>query len=253
MNNVLYSFLVSGIAGLSTMIGTIFLFFNYRKINKVICSFLAVAAGAMIMVSIYDLIPSAFKYLSESYFVILTILFILIFVVVGVVGSIIVDKIIPSGNGHSDNSLLFRTGIFSMIILMLHNIPEGIATFVTSLSNFSFGISLAIAISMHNIPEGICIAIPIYYATGSKIKAISYTFIAGISELIGAFIAYKFFADYMTSFLFSMLFSIIAGMMLYIVFKEIIPTSLKYGSKVRVVVFGFITIIIMLLSHVFLH
>ena len=29
---------------------------------------------------------------------------------------------------------------------------------------------LAVAIAMHNIPEGICVAMPIYYATGSKWK-----------------------------------------------------------------------------------
>ncbi len=28
----------------------------------------------------------------------------------------------------------------------------------------------AVAIAMHNIPEGICVAMPIYYATGSRWK-----------------------------------------------------------------------------------
>lgn len=57
-----------------------------------------------------------------------------------------------------------------MIAIILHNIPEGIATFVATNSDITLGISLAIAIAMHNIPEGISISVPIYYSTNNKRK-----------------------------------------------------------------------------------
>jgi zinc transporter ZupT len=30
------------------------------------------------------------------------------------------------------------------------------------------GLAVTLAIAIHNIPEGICVAMPLYYATGSK-------------------------------------------------------------------------------------
>lgn len=69
-----------------------------------------------------------------------------------------------------------------MIAIILHNIPEGIATFLTTSENVELGISLAIAIALHNIPEGISISVPIYFSTNNMKKAIWYTFISGMSE-----------------------------------------------------------------------
>ena len=54
----------------------------------------------------------------------------------------------------------------------------------------SLGIQVTVAIAMHNIPEGISVAMPIYFATGSKRKAAKYTFLSGMAEPLGAFIAF---------------------------------------------------------------
>ena len=77
-----------------------------------------------------------------------------------------------------------------MIAIILHNIPEGIATFMTTTNDLRLGVSLCIAITCHNIPEGISIFTPIYYATNKKRKALLYTFISGISEPLGALFAF---------------------------------------------------------------
>ena len=87
---------------------------------------------------------------------------------------------------------LYRVGIISMLAIILHNIPEGIATFISTTKDTSLGISLATSIAFHNIPEGISISIPIYYSTKSKTKAILYTFISALSEQIGAILTYLF-------------------------------------------------------------
>ncbi len=58
-----------------------------------------------------------------------------------------------------------------MLAIVLHNIPEGIVTFLSASTNQKLGLSLALAISFHNIPEGISIAIPIYFSTKNKKKA----------------------------------------------------------------------------------
>ena len=84
-----------------------------------------------------------------------------------------------------DKKHLTRMGVLTGLAIAIHNFPEGVATFVGSLSSLSLGGVLAFAIAIHNIPEGICVAMPIYYATGSKWKGIFWATLSGISEPVG--------------------------------------------------------------------
>lgn len=115
-----------------------------------------------------------------------------------------------------------------MVAIILHNIPEGIATFMASSKNITLGLSLSIAIFLHNIPEGISIAIPIYYSTNSKFKACLFTFISALAEPLGALVSYLFLASFINNFIMGLILSLVAGIMLHISFYELIPTALTY-------------------------
>jgi hypothetical protein len=41
------------------------------------------------------------------------------------------------------------------------------------------GLSLAIAIALHNVPEGVGVALPIYFATGSRLKGLQAAALSG--------------------------------------------------------------------------
>ena len=45
------------------------------------------------------------------------------------------------------------SGLMTIIAISLHNIPEGIAVYLTCLKGVESGLPLAIAMSLHNIPE----------------------------------------------------------------------------------------------------
>ena len=135
---------------------------------------------------------------------------------------------------------------------MLHNIPEGITTFISSHHDLSLGITLSIGIALHNIPEGISIAIPIYYATKNKKKAIFLTFISGFSELLGAILAYLFLAPYITSFSLGIILSVTAGIMIHISCFELLPTAWKYASPIRIIIAFLFGFYVMILCHDFL-
>ena len=143
---------------------------------------------------------------------------------------------------------LFKVGLISMIAIVLHNVPEGIATFITSNNNTTLGISLAIAIAMHNIPEGISISLPIYYATGSWKKAILYTLISALSEPFGALIAFIFLKDIMNDLILGILFAAIAGIMLQISFCELLPTAKRYNDKKNLWIFFLLGVLFMLVK-----
>jgi zinc transporter ZupT len=41
------------------------------------------------------------------------------------------------------------------------------------------GLSLAMAIALHNIPEGVAVALPIFFATGSRWEGFKYALLSG--------------------------------------------------------------------------
>lgn len=115
------AFLLTTMAGFSTMIGTIPIFVRLKNEDKVISASLAFASGIMICVSITDLIPEALNMLSiYSNFIMLLLVMVSIFL--GIIISTVIDKALPS---KVDNNSLYKVGIISMIAIIIHNLPEG--------------------------------------------------------------------------------------------------------------------------------
>jgi len=225
MNSIYIAFLITTMAGLSTLLGTILIFVKFKNEEKIIAGSLAFAAGVMICVSITDLVPESIIMLENNYNGIITILLTFLFIMIGMVLSSILDNNLTI---NKEGKHLYKVGIISMVAIILHNIPEGIVTFISTTKDTSLGISLAIAIAMHNIPEGISISVPIYYATKSKSRACTYTFISGLSELMGAILTYLFLLPFINDIILGLLFALIAGIMLHISFTQMLPTSINY-------------------------
>lgn len=95
--------------------------------------------------------------------------------------------------------------------------------------NATLGISIAVAIAFHNIPEGIAVAMPIYFGSGSRKKAFGYTFLSGIAEPVGALLAFLILRPFMNDAVLGAVFSLVAGIMMYIAVEELIPSSRQYG------------------------
>lgn len=243
-------YLITFLAGCSTLIGFLFVYFRNDS-NKVLVSSLAFASGVMFLISITDLIPSSFSSISEVYYVIPAFLICSIFVLVGLILSMMIDKYLPD-NSYYDG-YLYRVGMISMIAIIFHNVPEGIATFLTSNHDLRLGITLAIALALHNIPEGISVAVPIYYSTGSRVKAFLYTLVSGMSEFFGAIFASVFLVGFSNDFFMGCLYAVIAGIMVHIAVFELLPSSFKYNKPLRTILFFIIGMLFMYISGILLH
>ena len=242
----IYAFILTTIAGLSTLLGVLPIFIN--KTNKIIISALSFAAGVMITVSIIDLIPEGINYLNETFKIIPAILILAIFITLGIILSMTIDKYINKGREG-----LYKIGIISMIAIILHNIPEGIATYLSTENNLKLGLKLTLAIALHNIPEGISIAIPIYYSKKSRVKAFIYTLTSALSEPLGALLAYLFLSNVMNNIIMGIFLSLISGIMIQISLYELIPTSLKYKNKKITIIFFIIGTLFMMINHLILN
>lgn len=230
--------ILSLIAGMSTIIGYFSIYIKGDK-NKIISKSLSFAGGVMIMISIIDLIPSSISYLNNENSMLMSVIYSFIFFLIGFILSDFIEKSITKEEG------LYKTGVISMIGIILHNIPEGIATYLVSSVDLKLGILLTIAIIMHNIPEGIGIAIPIYYGTNNKIKAFIYTLISGFSETLGALLSFIFLYKFISLNMIGLIYAIIAGLMIYIGYFEMINTSKKYKINVKnFTLLGFLVVLI---------
>ena len=238
------AFILTTLAGLSTLLGTIPIFIK-TKTNKIIISALSFAAGVMITVSIIDLIPEGINYLHKTFKILPTILIASIFIITGIILSMTIDKYINKNR----EGELYKIGLISMIAIILHNIPEGIATYLSTENNYKLGLSLTIAIALHNIPEGISIALPIYYGTKSRGKALMYTLTSALSEPLGALFAYLFLSKIINDNIMGILMSLVAGIMIQISFYELLPASLKYKNKKQTILFLIIGILFMTINH----
>ncbi len=134
-----------------------------------------------------------------------------------------------------ENKKLVRMGVQTAVAIALHNFPEGLATYVAVLDDPSIGAVLAIAIGIHNIPEGFCVALPIYYATGNRKKAFMWGALSGMSEPIGALLGYLVLANSFSDASYAVMFGLVAGMMVMISLKELLPTAYRYDPSDTVV------------------
>ena len=230
-----YPIIITTLSGLSTLLGYFFIYIKKDK-NKIIKYSLALSAGVMLSVSIIELIPEGIKLTNKSNIVGI------ISIITGITLPVITNKIVKEEG-------LYKLGIQSSIAIIMHNIPEGIITYITSVKNIKLGINIALAIAMHNIPEGITIAVPIYFGTKNKAKTLKIILISALSEPVGAILAHILIKIIITDKVIGIMLLITAGIMTNISIIELLPKSLKYKEKKKTIAFFIIGIIIMYLSN----
>ena len=240
--NVWIAFGLTLLAGLSTGIGSIIAFLT-KKNTWFLSVSLGFSAGVMIYVSMIEIFYKAKETLvnelgSREGYIATVAAFFSGMIIIGLIDKLIPQKSNPHEVQKSDDIPLFppdkekllRTGIFTAAAIAIHNFPEGLATFVSALQEPSLAIPIVIAIALHNIPEGIATSVPIYYATGSKKKAFLYSFASGLSEPIGAIVGYIVLIPFMSNTVYGILFSAVAGIMVFISLDELLPAAREYGK-----------------------
>ena len=248
---------IAGIAG--TGIGGILGALLQKDSNRTASLLLSFAAGIMLGVVCFDLIPEAVETDAGVMMVIAA-------VAIGVAVIYLLNYLIDRNTNpevahidanhpktaddldeliHSDhfgvhraqkeNRLaLFVAGIVMASAIALHNVPEGMTIGASYASNGgamgSAAIVLAILIGLHNIPEGMAVSVPLISGGMNKFKAILLTAATGIPTVLGALLGFWLGEIGPMGLAFSLGFA--SGAMLYVVFGEILPQSiLMYHSK----------------------
>ena len=276
MNDVMFAFALTIIAGLATGIGGIIVLFSKADNKKFLSICLSFSAGVMLYIAFAEIFLEALEMLEyefggENGLLIATVAFF-----AGIVVMAVIDKFIPHDD-HDEKALgliepasnrnkqfemrnkedkeLKQTGVMATVAIAIHNFPEGIITFIAALYDPALGVAIAIAIIIHNIPEGIAMAAPIYHATGSKKKAFLVSLGAGLTEPIGALIAWLFISNIFDDIegLFGIPFAVVGGIMVYVAIHTLLPAAQKYGKHHVVMKWLFLGMAVMALSLVIIE
>lgn len=255
MTGIISALILTLIAGSATGIGGALVLFKKKLSSDFLAGSLGLSAGVMIFISLAELFPEAQSGIMSggAYPHGDTWVLIAFFIGMGIIT--LIDFLIPeyenphetpglsldpdtpaAGKTPKDGSqALKRLGIMSALAIAIHNFPEGIATFIGAMADKQMGAGITFAIAIHNIPEGIAVAIPIYYATKSKGKALLYSTLSGMSEVVGALLCLAVTSVFgieltASSPAFHLIMAAVAGIMIFISLDELLPTAEKYGK-----------------------
>ena len=120
------------------------------------------------------------------------------------------------------------------------------------MNGITSAVATAFAIIIHNIPEGMVVAMPLYYGTGSKWKALGVVSLMACSVPLGSLIGLSVLCSgKLNNLAYGILFALTAGILVYVVIKEVFPKAVKWDPTDKVVTLFFSTgMIVMCLSLV---
>ncbi|MFX1567887.1 MAG: zinc transporter ZupT [Promethearchaeota archaeon] len=256
MQNVILALFLTFLAGLSTSIGSFIAIFMKKPNPKTLSFTMGFSAGVMIFISFVELLLDSIN--------VLGFLMAIFMFFIGMIIMFIIDVLVSHeyefedsieflinntgeckphlhhghrhrhGYYHDDqkrNDNLVKTSIFIFFGVFIHNLPEGMATFIGTLTELQLGIALAIAIALHNVPEGIAVAVPIYVCTLNKKKAFKWSFISGMSEPLGALLTWLILFPFINDVVLNVMLGAVGGIMVYISLDELLPISRSLAKE----------------------
>lgn len=242
-----YPIIISTFAGLSTAVGALIVISGKNITTEKMAQAQGFAAGVMLTVSFFDLIPESYG----KYFVYMNAFYAFravasLFACGWVAGMAISSFAVPAMHCEDmSKASARRMALLTTLVMIIHNLPEGMLTVFSTTENISSGIRLALAVALHNLPEGMAIASPVLYVTASRKKAFMQAFMAGMAEPVGGILAYCVLHSIINIHFINGLMPVIAGIMCQTAICELIPDSVRL-SNIKHTLYGIITGIVVM-------
>ncbi|KAI0907982.1 Zinc/iron permease [Ustulina deusta] len=172
--------------------------------------------------------------------------------------SIYSDDVESQHHHHVAENAFMSIGLQTSVAIALHKFPEGFITYATNHANPALGFNVFIALFVHNISEGFALALPLYMALHSRMKAILWAFLlGGLSQPIGASIAFAWFKlanhTHLTpdAVAYGCLFAITSGIMVSVALQLFVESlSLNHNQNLSIL-FAFLGMTLLGLSNAF--
>jgi len=204
---------VSTVSLLGTLIGSSVGLLIRNPSKRLLGGLIGFAAGIMLAVVAFDLIPECIKRWNFSSTISTAF--------VGIAIIAFTDKLTAGKKFNSNKHL--QIAFLTALGLMLHNFPEGIIMGCGFIAGGSLGIKMCILIAIHDIPEGIAVAAPMVASKVDSLKIFMYTALTALPTAFGA--AMGIFIGGISQGVLGTSLGLASGIMLYVVCGKMIPES----------------------------
>ena len=257
MENILGLGVTLGL-GFFILFGSSLVFF-FKNSTKLIEFSIGLALGIMVLLLVFEIVPEAYEMLSALGNNGISVMILILGVCLGFMLLKILDAYIPdhAHHAHHDHrkkevrNNLFHIGLVSSVAVILHNIIEGMAVFGTVSASFSTGMLMCVGIGLHNIPLGMAITSTLYHTNKDKKKTMILVILMALSTFIGGLLMLIFKAELLNDLVLGILLSLTSGMLVYIVFIELLPHIIDAHEKKYAYIGTVLGIILILLGTFF--
>jgi zinc transporter ZupT len=229
------------IAGFSTILGTLLVFYNEPWAKKNSVFLISFAAGIMLTISFLHLLPEANELFPNAWKT----------TFVGIVSFYILQNIVMFHPCHDEECEIHRLGTLSFFGLAIHSLLDGISIIVGFETSWSIGILTTIAVLLHEVPEGMSITGILLHTNFTKTKIWVYSIIVALATPVGAIGGYLFLKNISKNIL-GILLSFTAGSFIYLATADLLPETHKKHHRANAIFFFFGVGLIVLVGH-FLH
>ena len=208
-------------AGLATGLGGL-LALGPKPTPRAMAAAMGFAAGVMTAVSLTDLLPTALGWYRRGFSPEGAALALVSLLCMGMALAALLERCLPeqTGRGLDERRAgALRSALITGAALVLHNLPEGVLTLFAGAADSALGLRMALAVALHNLPEGLAVALPLYYATGSRRRA------------VGAVLAYALVGGRLRPGFLNGLLVLVAGVMVWVSLAQLVPTALTFGGR----------------------
>ncbi|MBI2051071.1 MAG: ZIP family metal transporter [Parcubacteria group bacterium] len=179
---------------------------------------IGLAIGTLLGAVFFDLLPEAMESFDEPHTASLIIL-------AAIVGFFAIEKAIhyhhcmcdDEEKGHRKTHLIIN----NLIGDGLHNFVDGTIIASAFLVDVRLGISATIAVALHEIPQEVADFSILVYAGMSRLKAVLYNLLFGLTSVLGAILVFVF-SDSVES-LVPILLAVATGNFLYLAMADLVP------------------------------
>lgn len=235
--------LINLIVGLFFLAGALISLKNIKNKNLINFS-IGMAISVLLSLLVVDIIPETYELFATD-----KILCILSGTIIGICILYLLEKKVPHHDHFKEqkhhNNHLNHIGIMTSLALIIHNIVEGMSIYGVVQNDLKSGLIYAIGVGLHNIPFGIEITAMFDKKTSKKMWIC--LILLTISTFIGGLIIFIFNAS-LNDFVLGTLLSITIGMIIYLIFNELLIELKENFNKYSL--YGILTGIILMLTGV---
>ena len=232
---ILSLFLISFIS----FIGAFTLYLNKKKLQDILVTLTSFAAGTLLAVAFFDLLPEALELQGEKTFAL---------VLLGLILFFILERIIHWHHCHDEECEIHAEHYLNIIGDGFHNFLDGGLIAASYLISIPVGIATTIAIAAHEIPQELGDFAILVHGGFSEKKALLFNFLSALSAVIGGL--FVFYLSNIFNALVPILISISAGGFIYIATADLLPAISKEKNRKKMLIHSLAFIIGILLLFI---